>query len=73
MPFACPTCHRPLHNRRRPACGFCGARIPESLRLSAQKRQFLDDLRSREEKRHREFMDYTGSMLASNLPNFPGL
>ena len=33
----CPACRREIYNRRRPACEFCAAPIPEELQLSAQE------------------------------------
>jgi ribosomal protein L37E len=56
MSFKCPSCARPLYNRRREKCEFCGATIPDALRLSASQRQFIERLKSDESAQHRDFM-----------------
>ena len=38
MSFKCPACERPLLNRRRPKCAFCGAEIPAELLMNAEQR-----------------------------------
>ena len=63
--FNCPSCQRPLHNRRRANCEFCGKPIPDALRFSAQKRRFLERIEdpdknwkfSASDVREREFWD----------------
>jgi DNA-directed RNA polymerase subunit M/transcription elongation factor TFIIS len=37
MAYYCPKCDRVLYSRRLILCGFCGAEIPESLRLTPEK------------------------------------
>ncbi len=43
--FACPACGRPLYDRRRPHCGYCGAAVPEALRLTAAQAVAYEDER----------------------------
>ena len=57
MTFKCPSCNRPLYNRRRATCEFCGKPIPASHLLSARQRGAIDQLKKDEAKRHREFME----------------
>jgi epoxyqueuosine reductase QueG len=35
--YACPTCQRPLYDRRLTHCGYCGALIPDSLRFTPEQ------------------------------------
>jgi ribosomal protein L37E len=42
MSFKCPACARPLYNRRRKDCEFCGAPIPRSLQFSESQKQRFD-------------------------------
>ncbi|HEX8911222.1 MAG TPA: hypothetical protein VF796_02600 [Humisphaera sp.] len=42
MPFKCPACQRPLYNRRRPDCEFCGAVLPAGLLLSPIQVAMID-------------------------------
>ncbi len=32
--FTCPACGRPLYDRRRPNCGYCGKPTPPGMRLT---------------------------------------
>ena len=57
MAFRCPKCTRELYNRRKPTCSFCGAPVPESVRMSASQQAKIDRLKEDEAKRHREFME----------------
>ena len=45
MGFECPSCRRPLYNRRRATCEFCGAEVPEGLLLTPEQRGSLGRLR----------------------------
>lgn len=56
MGFQCMKCGRLLYNRRRAACEFCGAAVPDKLRLSATQRSIIERLKAAEAERHREFM-----------------
>jgi hypothetical protein len=56
MAFKCKNCGRPLYNRRRKTCEFCGRDIPESDRLSVAQMRFVDRLKSEEAKQHHDFM-----------------
>jgi hypothetical protein len=57
MPFRCPSCNKPLYNRRRSTCQSCGAALPKHLLLDAAHRDRLSEVRRQEEKNHREFME----------------
>lgn len=61
MAFRCQKCSKPLYNRRRTTCECCGAPVPESLRLSGEQRARLEEIREREKKGHREFMERNSS------------
>jgi ribosomal protein L37E len=56
MSFQCPACARPLYNRRRKDCEFCGALIPRSLQFSESQKQRFDRLKADEAKQHRDFI-----------------
>jgi ribosomal protein L37E len=56
MSFKCPACARPLYNRRRKDCEFCGAPIPRSLQFSESQKQRFDRLKADEAKQHRDFI-----------------
>ncbi len=45
MAFECPSCNRPLYNRRRDTCEFRGEAVPEELLLSPEERVVLDKLK----------------------------
>lgn len=45
MAFECPSCNRPLYNRRRDTCEFCGEAVPEELLLSSEQQAALDKLK----------------------------
>ena len=57
MGFQCVQCRRPLYNRRRKTCEFCGAAVPERLRLSPRQVAAIERLKAEEAKQHKEFMD----------------
>lgn len=40
--FTCPSCERALYDRKRVACGYCGAVIPSELRLPEAVRHALE-------------------------------
>jgi len=56
MSFRCPSCDRPLYNRRRVTCEFCGATIPQTLLLNQAQIDAIERLKSVEAKDHRDFM-----------------
>jgi hypothetical protein len=49
--YRCPTCHREIYSRRRRKCEFCGAGLPQAVRLSSEEtkavNQELQELRDR--------------------------
>ena len=57
MSFKCPKCDRPLYNRRRKWCEFCGSPVPEAQLLSQSQMAALDKLKAAEAKQHKEFME----------------
>ena len=61
MSFKCPSCERPLFNRRRKTCEFCGKPIPEAYLLTVSQTAKLDRLKAEEAKQHKEFMDQPNS------------
>ena len=50
--FACPACDRPLYNRRRTNCEFCGATVPASLLMSQTQQARVDDICRGDRRRH---------------------
>ena len=42
MAFKCPSCERPLYNRRRSDCEFCLHPLPAALQLSAAQQAVVD-------------------------------
>jgi hypothetical protein len=67
MSFRCAKCDRPLFNRRRVTCEFCGALIPAHDRLNATQRAAIDRLKEIEHNQHRDFMK-RGSGILISLP-----
>jgi hypothetical protein len=76
--YHCPACGREVYLRRRKTCEFCGAELPESVQLSEDEREIVDeqmrelhDRRARdraeeeEKKRERRRRDDGGSALIS--------
>lgn len=57
MAFKCPGCNRPIYNRRRKACEFCGDAIPDSLLFTSRQSALIERLKTDESKQHREFME----------------
>lgn len=47
--FVCPHCRRPVYDRRRADCGYCGQALPEELKLSPE--QVADFARQRAKER----------------------
>jgi len=43
--FGCPSCGRPLYDRRRLDCGYCGAEILEALRMTEAQDAAIEDER----------------------------
>jgi hypothetical protein len=41
--FHCPACRREVYTRRRKTCEFCGAELPEAVRLSPEEIDWVDD------------------------------
>jgi hypothetical protein len=56
MAFKCPACERPLANRRRAACEFCGEEIPRHMLLTAEQQAEIDQMKRVENQRHRARM-----------------
>ena len=56
MSFKCPTCERPLYNRRRDACEFCGGFVPYPLRLTKAQLAKIERMKREEDQRHRASM-----------------
>lgn len=52
--YTCPACSRVLYDRRKPACGYCGASIPEELRLSAEEVEKYEQEKKRIEQQRQE-------------------
>ena len=67
MSVKCQQCARPLYNRRRKQCEFCGAPILESQRLSPRARQSIDRMKADEARQHREFMSRNTGPLDSPI------
>ena len=38
----CPSCHRPIANRRRPVCLYCGGAIPEEMLFTPEEAAAVD-------------------------------
>ncbi len=53
----CVACGRPLHDRRRKECEFCGTAIPQSLGLSARQRAIVEGVRAEEAREQGPFTD----------------
>ncbi len=49
----CPTCQRPLYNRRLHKCGYCQAPIPEEMRFTKEEIAELDRRTAELELNHR--------------------
>ena len=39
----CPHCHRLLYSRQHPRCGYCGALLPEGVRLAGYE---IDEMKA---------------------------
>lgn len=53
----CPSCQRLLYDRSLTHCGYCGARIPESLRFTKEQIAAIDrDMAELEEQRHQRLV-----------------
>lgn len=53
--YHCPACQREVYLRRRKTCEFCGAELPESVRLSEDEREIVDEqMRELHERRDRD-------------------
>lgn len=53
--YHCPACGREIYLRRRVTCEFCGKPLPESMRLSADELEAVDEqLRELRERRERD-------------------
>ena len=52
--FTCPACARPLYNRRRATCEFCGKTIPASLLLSNAQQSRIAEIRHGDRRRATE-------------------
>ena len=72
MPFRCPSCNKPLYNRRRATCQSCGSALPKHLLLDTAQRERLAELREQEDKKHREFMerDFPSGGGSPDIPTF---
>ena len=53
--FICPACGRPLYDRRRPDCGYCGRPTPQEMRLTQAQADEIDRQLADERKREDEF------------------
>lgn len=61
MGFQCPKCGRELLNRRKPTCSFCGANVPQNVRMTGSQAAKIEQLKADEARAHREFMDRPAS------------
>jgi hypothetical protein len=55
--FKCRSCGRPLPNRSRRSCAYCGAVLAETQQLNGERAEFLRKLKADETKKHREYME----------------
>lgn len=55
---ACPRCHRPIYDRRRPDCGYCGAPLAEGARFSAEQDARVKAMLEEDRRRFREFKEF---------------
>jgi len=51
MKFVCPSCDRPIYNRRIKQCEFCSATIPDDLLYSEEE---VDNLNKQQEDSHKK-------------------
>lgn len=51
----CPGCGRPLYDRRRDTCGYCGQQMPESQCFSETQIDQIGRQREAEKKKHQAF------------------
>ncbi len=42
----CPSCSRPIFNRRLPDCEFCGAPLPEELLMKEEEQDAIHEERT---------------------------
>lgn len=66
MAFECPSCNRPLYNRRRDTCEFCGVAVPEELLLSPAQQAILDKLKEYYLRRRPSSSAGVGGWLGAN-------
>jgi hypothetical protein len=52
--FDCPACKRPIINRRRNLCAYCGATLPSALLFTSVEIARLDKMEQEEEARRAE-------------------
>jgi len=53
--YHCTVCQREVYLRRRKTCEFCGAELPESVRLSEDEREIVDEqMRALRDRRERD-------------------
>ena len=53
----CPACNRPLYDRRRHTCGYCGQEVAEDQCFSEPQTVRISSQRKAEEKKHQAFKD----------------
>ena len=53
--YHCPACGREIYLRRRATCEFCGKALPESMRLSPDELEAVDqEMKELHERRERD-------------------
>jgi hypothetical protein len=53
--YHCPACGREIYLRRRATCEFCGKALPESMRLSPDELEAVDqEMKEMHERRERD-------------------
>jgi transcription elongation factor Elf1 len=40
--YECPACQREIYSRKRRTCEFCGAELPEEMRLSTEEIEVME-------------------------------
>jgi len=40
--YQCPACQREIYSRKRQTCEFCGAELPEEMRLSEEEVEVME-------------------------------
>ena len=66
LKFECPSCNRPIANRRSNICMYCESELPKELLFTTEQSKKLEETKQKDKERHEDFMKKPFDMPGGN-------